>query len=146
MKLHALTKITEKSAKRLGQGHGSGRVKTAGRGTKGQNARGKRSLSFEGGALPLTKRLPFLRGKNRNKVFQHTPVILNLSQLNGLPKDSVVDLAFLIKHGLVDAKQAKQDGVKILGNGSLSVSLKVALPVSKSAAQSIEKVGGTVAH
>ncbi|MEK7499260.1 MAG: uL15m family ribosomal protein, partial [Patescibacteria group bacterium] len=98
------------------------------------------------GALPLTKRLPFLRGKNRNKVFKNTPVILNLSQLNTLPKDSTVDTAFLIKHGLVDAKQATQDGVKILGNGTLQVSLKVMLPVSHSAAQSIEKAGGTVAH
>lgn len=146
MQLHDLTKITEKRLRRLGQGHGSGRVKTAGRGTKGQNARGKRSLSFEGGALPLTKRLPFLRGKNSNKVFKNIPVILDITKLEHLPKDSTVDVAFLIKSGLVDAKQATHDGVKILGKAALGVSLKVMLPVSKSAAQSIEKAGGTVSH
>jgi len=145
MQLHSLTQIVEKRLRRLGQGHGSGRVKTAGRGTKGQNARGKRSLSFEGGALPLTKRLPFLRGKNRNKVFVNTPVILDVTKLAILPKDSKVDVALLIKHKLVDAKQATHDGVKILGKNELSVSLNVMLPVSKSAAHSIENAGGTVA-
>lgn len=146
MALHTLTKITEKRLRRLGQGHGSGRSKTAGRGTKGQNARGDRGLGFEGGALPLTKRLPFLRGKNRNKVFHNTPVLVTLSQLNMLPKNSTVDLALLIKHGVVDKKQGVRDGVKILGNGTLEVALKVGLPVSKSAAKAIEKAGGSLAQ
>jgi large subunit ribosomal protein L15 len=70
MNLNNLAKITTKPKRRLGQGHGSGRVKTSGRGTKGQNARSNRSLSFEGGALPLIKRLPFRRGKGKNKVFK----------------------------------------------------------------------------
>ena len=69
MKLENLTKVTDRKKKRLGQGHGSGRGKTGGRGTKGQKARGKVSLTFEGGALPLIKRLPFHRGKGKNKVF-----------------------------------------------------------------------------
>lgn len=143
MKLSTLSKTTTKRLRRLGQGHGSGRVKTAGRGTKGQNARGKRSLSFEGGALPLKKRLPFLRGKNRNKVFHTIPVILNLSDLNSLPKESTVDVAFLVKQGLIDKKEAK-DGVKILGKGTLTVALKVVLPASASAAKAIEKAGGSL--
>ncbi|MBP9719225.1 MAG: 50S ribosomal protein L15 [Candidatus Levybacteria bacterium] len=144
MELHTLATVTEKRLRRLGQGHGSGRSKTAGRGTKGQNARGKRALSFEGGALPLKKRLPFLRGKNKNKVFTNIPVILNMTDLNMLPKASTVDVALLIKHGLVDKAEAMRDGVKILGNGKLTVSLKVSLPTSASAAKAIEKAGGSV--
>ena len=144
MQLSTLTKITEKRLRRLGQGHGSGRSKTSGRGTKGQNARGKRALSFEGGALPLKKRLPFLRGKNKNKVFKRIPVVVNLSDLNSLPKGSTIDITLLIKHGLVDKKEALQDGVKILGNGKLDTVLKVMLPTSSSAAKAIEKAGGSV--
>jgi large subunit ribosomal protein L15 len=143
MKLSTLTTIINKPIRRLGQGHGSGRSKTAGRGTKGQNARSSRSLSFEGGALPLKKRLPFLRGKNKNKVFKRVPVVLNVSALNALPKGSTVDVAFLVKQGIVGKKEAV-DGVKILGNGSLDISLKVMLPTSSSAAKAIEKAGGSV--
>jgi large subunit ribosomal protein L15 len=143
MKLHEVGTLIEKRKRRLGQGHGSGRVKTSGRGTKGQNARSSRSLSFEGGALPLKKRLPFLRGKNRNKAFQIIPAILNVSALNSLPKDTTVDAALLVKQGLVSARDAR-DGIKILGNGKLTVSLKVALPTSQSAAKAIEKAGGSL--
>jgi len=70
MKLSTLSKTIKRTKRRLGQGHGSGRGKTAGRGTKGQNAKGDRSLSFEGGALTIIKRLPFLRGKGKNKSFK----------------------------------------------------------------------------
>ena len=67
MQLNNLVKVTTKSKRRLGQGHGSGRVKTSGRGTKGQNARSNRALSFEGGALPLLKdfRLDAVKAKIR---------------------------------------------------------------------------------
>jgi large subunit ribosomal protein L15 len=143
MKLHEVTKLIDKPKRRLGQGHGSGRVKTSGRGTKGQNARSKRSLSFEGGALPLRKRLPFLRGKSKNKAFKTIPVILSVEALNTLPNDSTVDAALLIKKGLVKAREAK-DGVKILGNGKLTVALKVTLPTSQQAAKAIEKAGGSL--
>jgi large subunit ribosomal protein L15 len=143
MKLHEVTKLIDKPKRRLGQGHGSGRVKTSGRGTKGQNARSKRSLSFEGGALPLRKRLPFLRGKSKNKAFKTIPVVLSVEALNILPKDSIVDAALLIKKGLVKAREAK-DGVKILGNGKLTVALKVMLPTSQQAAKAIEKAGGSL--
>lgn len=143
MQLQTLTTITERRLRRLGQGHGSGRSKTAGRGTKGQNARGKRALSFEGGALPLKKRLPFLRGKNKNKVFKRVPVIITMADLNTLPKESTVDVALLIKHGLVAQKEA-HDGVKILGSGKLDIALKVTLPTSTAAAKLIEKAGGSL--
>ncbi len=66
MKLSALSSITKRTKKRIGRGHGSGKVKTSGRGTKGQNARNSRPQGFEGGQLALIKRLPLLRGKDRN--------------------------------------------------------------------------------
>ena len=144
MEMHTLTKIVTKKRRRLGQGHGSGRVKTSGRGMKGQNARSKRPMRFEGGALPLTKRLPFLRGKQKNKSFRPKALVLNLSNLNQLPKDTVVNIATLTKYNLVGADEVKALGVKILGDGELTVSLTVAVPVSKSAQAKIEKAGGKI--
>lgn len=141
MQLHNLKKIQQKSKRRLGQGHGSGRVKTSGRGTKGQKARSHIKLSFEGGALPLIKRLPFTRGKGRNKAnISHT--VLNVSDLNTLSKGTVVTTELLISKGLLDKKETLK-GVKILGEGTLSVALTVWLPVSKQALKKIEKAGGT---
>lgn len=130
--------------RRLGQGHGSGRGKTAGRGTKGQNARSRRALSFEGGALPLIKRLPFRRGKGRNASLKKDSLIVNIKVLNLLPAKSVVDIDTLIKHNIVVAADAKKFGVKILGDGELKHALTVKLPISNSARKKIEKAGGTV--
>lgn len=144
MNLSKLEKITHKKKRRLGQGHGSGRVKTSGRGTKGQLARGKMPLAFEGGAVPLIKRLPFRRGKERNKVFTNKPVIINVKALNLLPGGSIVDIAFLISHHIVDEEDAKAYGVKILGDGRIETSLTVSLPVSKGARKKIEEAGGKV--
>lgn len=145
MNLSNLQKTTTRGKRRLGQGHGSGRVKTSGRGTKGQKARRNIALSFEGGALPLIKRLPFLRGKARNFSFQTPAFPVNVEKLNTLPKGTVVDLKALIEHKVVSARTAKNRPVKILGNGELSVALTVKLPVSKSAQEKIEKAGGKVA-
>lgn len=142
MKLDNLHKITKKSKRRLGQGHGSGRVKTSGRGTKGQNARSSRPLSFEGGALPLIKRLPFKRGKGRNKVFKKKPITVNVIALNLLKAGTIVDLKSLISNNIVDEAQAKIYGVKILGDGKLEKALTVKLPTSKGAASKIKKAGG----
>ena len=144
MNMNNLVKTTQKKKRRLGQGHGSGRMKTSGRGTKGQNAKGKRALSFEGGALPLIKRLPFRRGKGKNKVFKKKPIIVNVKALSLLKKDSVVDLKTLVAHNIVDEKEALIYGVKILGDGQLKVSLTVKLPISKGAAEKIKKAGGKV--
>lgn len=144
MKLSSLSKITKTSHKRLGQGHGSGRGKTGGRGTKGQNAKGKRSLSFEGGALTIIKRLPFMKGKGKNKAFKSQPLGVNVSLLNGLKKGAIVDLKSLIDQKIVDPEYVKRFGVKILGNGKIDVSLTVKLPVSKGAAKKIEQAGGSV--
>lgn len=144
MKLNALKKITQKKKRRIGQGHGSGRGKTAGRGTKGQKARGKIPISFEGGAITIIKRLPFRRGRGKNKKISAKPIILNVKVLNLLPKNSVVDIENLIKHHLVESHDAKIYGVKILGEGELKIPLVVKLPLSKGAAEKIEKAGGRV--
>lgn len=145
MQIHTLPSSVKTKSRRLGQGHGTGRSKTSGRGTKGQKARTKIPLFFEGGALRLIKRLPFRRGKGRNKVFKKQPVVVNLAALNLLPNGSIVDLSALIKRKIVTESDAKTYGVKILGNGDLAVSLTIALPISKSAAKKIEKAGGSIA-
>jgi len=144
MNLSQVTKLKTKSKKRVGQGHGSGRGKTSGRGTKGQKARNKVAIYFEGGALPLTKRLPFLRGKGRNRSLKADPTVVNVGALNVFPKGSIVDMESLAKHSIVLLETAKQTGVKILGDGELQVALTVKLPVSKGAAEKIAKAGGTV--
>lgn len=144
MALHTLPRIKTKGKRRVGQGHGSGRVKTAGRGTKGQKARNKVPMMFEGGALPLIKRLPFLRGKGRNSSLSHKPVVINLSDLNKIPAGSTVDIKTLAKHNLVKSDEAEMYGVKVLGSGDLSVSLTFAVPVSESARVKIEKAKGTI--
>lgn len=144
MALHDLPKIQKKKKRRLGQGHGSGRGKTSGRGTKGQKARGDIPIYFEGGALALIKRLPFHRGKGKNKVFKKKPVIINVKILNMLPKSSVVTVDLLTSKKIVDKNDAAIYGVKILGDGDLSIPLTVKVPVSKSATEKIIKAGGTV--
>jgi len=144
MQLNSLVKVITKSKRRLGQGHGSGRVKTSGRGTKGQNARSSRSLTFEGAALPLIKRLPFRRGKGRNKVFKKLPIIINIKLLDIFKAGSVVDLKALVSNHLVEEKEALENGVKILGDGELKNALTIKLPISQRAAKKIEKAGGKV--
>jgi large subunit ribosomal protein L15 len=144
MNLNSLEKIAAKKKKRTGTGHGSGRGKTAGRGTKGQKARNSVPLDFEGGALPLTKRLPFLRGKGRNKPLTKGAFAVNVGLLNSFSKNSVVDVENLVKAKLVDPSYARAYGVKILGDGDLQVALTVKLPVSKGALKKIEKAGGKV--
>ncbi len=144
MNLNSLVKTTHKKKRRLGQGHGGGRVKTAGRGTKGQNARGRVSSSFEGGAVSLIKRLPFLRGKGRNKAFRKKPIGINVEDLNIMKKNETVDTKSLAVYHIVDEDRVKRFGVKILGKGNLLLSLTVKLPVSKSARKKIEKAGGMV--
>lgn len=144
MELNKLPKIKTKQKRRIGRGHGSGRVKTAGRGTKGQKARGKIKPIFEGGALPIIKRLPFRRGRGKNKSFKKKAIILNVKVLNLLPKNSVVDIASLAKNKIIDIDEANTFGVKILGEGELTVPLTVKLPTSKGARKKIDKIGGKV--
>lgn len=144
--LSSLPKVVAKKKKRLGQGHGSGRVKTSGRGTKGQKARNSVPIFFEGGAITLMKRLPFKRGKGRNNVFKKKPIAINVSVLNLFKKGETVTVESLVKKHIVEAKQGKMYGVKILGDGDLSVSLSVDLPVSKGAKEKIQQAGGQVVY
>jgi len=145
--LNQLPKITTKAKKRIGRGYGSGKGgHTVGRGAKGQKARSKVKVGFAGTKTrkSLLKRLPLLRGKGKLKSNKNKPIVINLKYLNLLPKDSQVTVETLIKHGLIDAHQGKNYGVKILGEGSLEKPLRVSLPVSQGARKKIEEAGGKV--
>lgn len=142
MKLSQLQKIVTKKNKRLGRGIGSGKGKTAGRGTKGQKARGKLAAGFTGGGLPTYKKLPQRRGLG-NLAALKKPKLIALSRLNILKKNSVVDLEQLVRFKLVSQKDIK-NGVKILADAPLTVPLTVKLPVSKKAKREIENIGGKV--
>jgi len=143
MELHELTKITTRPNKRLGRGIGSGKGKTAGRGTKGQKARGKIPATFTG-SLSLYKKLPLKKGKGNPRV-SSKPKIINLSKLNIFKAKEVVDIAKLIEAKIISEREAKR-GVKILGKGEINKALTVKLPVSNSARKIIEKSGGKVEH
>ncbi|MBI5619430.1 50S ribosomal protein L15 [Candidatus Gottesmanbacteria bacterium] len=140
MNLSQLPKIVVISKKRLGRGHGSGKVKTSGRGTKGQKARGGMPLGFEGGQLSITKRLPFLRGKGVNTA-QPKAVAIPVSKLANLPTGTNVTIAVLKKYGII---LQRNPHVKLVGTGNIKFSLTVALPCTGSAKKAIEKAGGTV--
>lgn len=141
MNLSELPTLVARNKKRLGRGHGSGRGKTAGRGTKGQKARGSIPQDFEGGQLSITKRLPLMRGKGRNKSRHVAETILSVAKLSRLPKDTVITVESLKKHNLIDSAVS---AVKILGDGEINVALTVKVACSKSAKAAIEKAGGTV--
>jgi large subunit ribosomal protein L15 len=128
--------------KRLGCGESSGHGKTSGKGHKGQKARsgGSIRLGFEGGQMPLIRRLP-KRGFN-NAAFHVHYAIVNLSDLSGLKAGTVVNEQLLRESRLVRGNIA---GIKILGDGELKHALKIeADKVSESAKAKIEKAGGTV--
>src|SRR2546423_4638903 len=128
--------------KRLGCGESSGHGKTSGKGHKGQKARsgGSIRLGFEGGQMPLIRRLP-KRGFN-NAAFRATYAIVNLSDLNEFKAGTVVNEELLRESKLVRGNVA---GIKILGDGELKHALKIeADKVSESAKAKIEKAGGTI--
>lgn len=144
MQLHTLIQTTRKRKKRVGQGHGSGRVKTSGRGTKGQKARGKIPLQFEGGGVTLLKRLPFMRGKGRNASYQNKPIELHFSDFKNISKKQVIDGEYLVKEKMLSKGEIRQFGVKLLGNGTISTALTIKIPLTKKAAEKIQKAGGTI--
>lgn len=128
--------------KRLGRGIGSGLGKTSGKGHKGQWARSGGGVrpGFEGGQMPLTRRSP-KRGFNNH--FRKEYAVVNLSQLSAFEAGTVVDYETLLYNGLV--KEVKNAvGLKVLGNGELTVALTVkAAKFSATAKEAIEKAGGT---
>lgn len=128
-----------RAPKRKGRGTASGNGTTAGRGMNGQNSRsgGGVRLGFEGGQMPLYRRLP---KRGFNNIWGTTYDVVNLSDLNRFEAGAVVDIEAMIDAGLV--KQVR-DGVKVLGQGELSVALTVkANKFSQSAIEKIEKAGG----
>ena len=124
---------------RRGRGHGSGNGKTAGKGHKGQKARsGGTRPGFEGGQMPLYRRIPKRGFTNRNT---KTIVGINVSALEVFENDTVVTVDTLIEQGIVTNPK---DGVKILGNGELTKKLDVKVDAfSASAKEKIEALGGT---
>ena len=143
MRLHELKKPegSTKAPKRIGRGQGTGQGTTAGRGMNGQNSRsgGGVRLGFEGGQMPLYRRIPKRGFTNRNsKIYSE----INVKDLNRFENGTVVDQDLLVACGIL--KQVK-DGVKVLGNGELEKQLTVkAEKFTKSAAEKIEKAGGKI--
>ena len=141
MKIHELTPAPDsnKAVKRIGRGHGSGNGKTAGKGHKGQNARsgGGVRIGFEGGQMPLARRIP---KRGFNNIFATKYATVNVSDLNKFKDGTEVDTELLIASGLI---KKTFDGVNILGNGELTSQLTVkAAKFSASAKEKIEKAGG----
>ena len=128
-----------KDVKRIGRGHGSGNGKTAGKGHKGQNARSGGGVrpGFEGGQMPMTRRIP---KRGFNNIFATKYSVVNVSDLDQFVDGTVVDADLLKASGLI---RKTNDGVKILGNGELTKNLTVkAAAFSASAKEKIEKAGG----
>lgn len=130
-----------KNRKRIGRGQGSGTGKTSGKGHKGQNARsgGGVKPGFEGGQMPLQRRLP---KRGFTPLSRKVYALVNLRELAQFEPDSVIDVEVLSKTGLIGAVK---DGVKILGTGELTHALTIkAHKFSKSAIAKIEAAGGKV--
>lgn len=142
MKLHELSPVPGSTTerKRVGRGHGSGNGKTAGKGHKGQKARSGGGVrpGFEGGQMPLQRRLPKRGFVN---IFATHYSNVNIGELNEKFEDgAVVDTEAIVKSGLV---KKVQDGIKVLGDGEVSKNLTVkAAAFSKSAKEKIEEAGG----
>ena len=132
-----------KSRKRVGRGQGSGRGGTSTRGHKGAKSRSgySKKIGFEGGQMPLQRRIPKFGFKNPNRVEYKAVNLSDLQQLAADHSITDIDLEVLRKHGLV----GKKDLVKILGRGELTSKVEVkAHKFSKTAAAAIENAGGTV--
>ncbi len=141
MKLHELSPVegSTKVSKRIGRGHGSGQGKTAGKGHKGQKARSGGSIrpGFEGGQMPLQRRIP---KRGFNNIFAKKIATVNVSALEIFDNDTEVTAQTLIDAGLV---KKELDGIKILGNGELTKKLTVKVAAfSEAAKQKIEAAGG----
>jgi large subunit ribosomal protein L15 len=132
---------SRKKRKRVGRGDGSGHGGTSCKGHKGQNARSGGGVrpGFEGGQMPLSRRLPKRGFRNP---FRKEIVIINIEQLNKFSKGSVIDKEVLVRAGLV---KGKVDGIKVLGKGNIEypISLKIDM-ISRGAREKIEAAGGSI--
>ena len=143
MRLHELGPLpgSKRKPKRIGRGEGSGQGKTAGRGHKGQNARsgGGTRPGFEGGQMPLQRRLP---KRGFTNIFKKSYSLVNIYALNGFDEGAVVDAAVLEANGLIKNQKFP---VKLLGDGELAVKLTVKVQAaSKKAAEKIAERGGSL--
>lgn len=143
MKLHQLSPApnSQTSARRVGRGIGSGLGKTSGRGTKGQNSRsgGGVRLGFEGGQMPLIRKVP-RRGFN-NALFKKEYNVINVSDLEKFDANTIITVELLQENGIIN--KVAPYGLKVLGNGNLSKALVVkANKFSESAIQKINEAGG----
>lgn len=143
MKLYELKPAegSTKSPKRIGRGVGSGWGKTAGRGNKGHNSRSGGGVrpGFEGGQMPIHRRLP---KRGFTNIFKKEMAIINVSDLSRFEAGSVVDEAALVQNGLV---KGRRDGIKLLGQGDINIALTVQInAISRSAKEKVEAAGGTV--
>ena len=141
MELHQLSPVpgSTQVGKRKGRGHGSGNGKTGGRGHKGQKARsgGKVRAGFEGGQMPLVRRVP---KRGFNNIFAKPLTAINLAVLNRFEDGAVVDAAALIEKGVISECP---NGLKVLSNGTLTKKITVkAAAFSESAKEKIEQAGG----
>lgn len=141
MKLHELSPAlgSVRESKRIGRGHGSGQGKTAGKGHKGQKARAGHGMrpGFEGGQMPLQRRIP---KRGFNNIFAKEYAIVNVAALNKFEAGAVVDAEAMLAAGVI---RNARDGVKILGNGNLEKALTVKVAAySESAKAKIEGAGG----
>ncbi|AOY75086.1 50S ribosomal protein L15 [Clostridium formicaceticum] len=144
MKLHELRPAegAVKKTKRKGRGTGSGLGKTAGRGSNGQNSRsgGGVRIGFEGGQMPLIRRLP---KRGFTNIFKKQFSIVNIEDLNRFENGTEITAAVLKEAGVI--KKVEKDGLKILGNGNIKKSLTVkAAKFTQSAIEKIEAAGGKV--
>ena len=142
MKLHELTPApgSRQKIKRVGRGTGSGSGKTSGRGHKGQNSRSGGGVrpGFEGGQMPLHRRMP---KRGFTNIWAKEIIEVDLNSLNRFADDTVVTADLLVESGVI---RRKKDGVKILSNGELTKRLVVQVPVSKGASEKIVAAGGKV--
>ena len=132
---------SRKKRKRVGRGTGSGHGKTSCRGSKGQNARsgGRVKPGFEGGQMPLLRRLP---KRGFCNIFRKDIVTVNIEQLKRFPKGSIIDSNTLISSGII---KTKGDGVKILGKGFIDYPLSLKVDrISRGAREKIQAAGGSV--
>lgn len=143
MRLNDLIKTKLKPKKRVGRGESSGKGKTAGRGSKGQKAREKVKPGFEGGQLPIYRRLPQRRGIGNPP--KEESLTLKVGQLNILPTGKTADEKILREAGFVP-KSAKKIKIKVVSGGKLEKKLVVDLPTSKAAKAQIERSGGKVIY
>jgi len=143
MKLNELSppKGSRRTRKRLGRGIGSGRGKTAGRGSKGQNSRSGGGVrpGFEGGQMPIHRRLP---KRGFTNIFRKNFAVINIRDLSKFESGSMVDETVLVRAGLV---KGRRDGIKLLGQGEINFPLEIRInKISKGAMEKIVSAGGKV--